>query len=84
MLFGAEAGNIYDRNEFAIKFVAINYGKESWNEEEIRAAEKVWLDFTSDKMEEFAEVCGSKLIWIDHRTAMEKFPDLWTSESIPE
>ncbi|WP_268765630.1 hypothetical protein [Methanosarcina mazei] len=81
----AVAGNIYDRNEFAIKFVAINYGKESWNEEEIRAAEKVWLlDFTSDKMEEFAEVCGSKLIWIDHhRTAMEKFPDLWTSESIP-
>jgi oligoribonuclease NrnB/cAMP/cGMP phosphodiesterase (DHH superfamily) len=81
----AVAGNCYDRNEFAIKFVAINYGKESWNEGEISAAEKVWLlDFTSDKMDDFAKVCGPKLIWIDHhRTAMEKFPDLWNSENIP-
>jgi oligoribonuclease NrnB/cAMP/cGMP phosphodiesterase (DHH superfamily) len=46
----AVAGKCYDRNEYSIKFVAINYGKESWNEEEIETAEKVWLlDFTSDK-----------------------------------
>ena len=81
----AVAGNYYNRNEFAIKFVAINYGKESWTEEEIEAAEKVWLvDFTSDKMDEFVKACGSKLIWIDHhKTAMEKFPELWNSTSIP-
>jgi len=35
-------------------------------------------------MDEFVKVCGSKLIWIDHhKTAMEKFPDLWNSSSIP-
>jgi len=81
----AIAGNSYDRNEFDIKFVAINYGKESWSEGEIKAAEKVWLvDFTSDKMDEFVKVCGPKLIWIDHhKTAVEKFPDLWNSGSIP-
>ncbi len=81
----AVAGNYYDRNQFAIKFVAINYGKESWSEDEIKAAEKVWLvDFTSDKMDEFVKVCGPKLIWIDHhKTAVEKFPDLWYSSSIP-
>lgn len=79
------AGNSYDRNEFDIKFVAINYGKESWSEGEIKAAEEVWLvDFTSDKMDEFVKVCGPKLIWIDHhKTAVEKFPDLWNSSSIP-
>jgi oligoribonuclease NrnB/cAMP/cGMP phosphodiesterase (DHH superfamily) len=81
----AVAGNSYERNEFAIKFVAINYGKESWSEEEIEGAERVWLlDFTSDKMDEFVNVCGSKLTWIDHhKTAIEKFPDLWSSSSIP-
>lgn len=81
----AVAGNQYDKNEFAMKFVAINYGKESWTEEEIAKAVKVWLvDFASDKMEEFVKACGSKLIWIDHhKTAMEKFPDLWNSTSIP-
>jgi uncharacterized protein len=81
----AVAGNFYDWNEFATTFVAINYGKESWSEEEIEAAEKVWLvDFTSDKMDEFVRVCGPKLIWVDHhKTAMEKFPDLWNSGSIP-
>ncbi|AKB23089.1 DHH family phosphoesterase [Methanosarcina sp. WH1] len=81
----AVAGNCYGRNEFAIKFVAINYGKESWNEEEIGSAEKVWLlDFTSDNMNEFVKACGSKLIWIDHhKTAMEKYPDLWNSSDIP-
>jgi oligoribonuclease NrnB/cAMP/cGMP phosphodiesterase (DHH superfamily) len=81
----AVAANYYDRNEFAIKFVPINYGKESWNEEEIEAAEKIWLvDFASDKMDEFVKACGSKLIWIDHhKTAMEKFPDLWSSSNIP-
>lgn len=81
----AVAGNYYDWNKFAIKFVAINYGKESWSQEEIGAAEKVWLlDFTSDKMDEFIEACGPKLIWIDHhKTAMEKFPDLLNSSSIP-
>jgi oligoribonuclease NrnB/cAMP/cGMP phosphodiesterase (DHH superfamily) len=81
----AIAGNSYGRNEFDIKFVAINYGKESWSEDEIKAAEKVWLvDFTSDKMDEFVKVCGSKLIWIDHhKTAVEKFPNLWNSSSIP-
>ncbi len=81
----AVAGNYYDRNEFAIKFVAINYGKESWSEEGMKSAEKVWLlDFTSDKMDEFVKACGSKLIWIDHhKTAMEKFPDLWNSSNIP-
>lgn len=80
----AVAGNYYDRNQFAIKFVAINYGKESWSEDEIKAAEKVWLvDFTSDKMDEFVKVCGPKLIWIDHhKTAVEKFPGLWYSSSI--
>ena len=36
----AVAGNNYDRNEFEIKFVAINYGKEAWTEEEIKAARK--------------------------------------------
>ncbi|HOQ65795.1 MAG TPA: DHH family phosphoesterase [Methanosarcina thermophila] len=81
----AVAANYYDKNEFSIKFVAINYGKESWTEEEINEAEKVWLvDFSSDRMEEFVKICGSKLIWIDHhRTAMEKFPELWGSSSIP-
>lgn len=81
----AAAANYYDRNEFATKFVAINYGKESWNEEEINATEKVWLlDFASDKMDEFVKVCGPKLIWIDHhKTAMEKYPDLWNSSNIP-
>jgi oligoribonuclease NrnB/cAMP/cGMP phosphodiesterase (DHH superfamily) len=81
----AVAAKYYDRNKFAIKFVAINYGKESWNEEEIETAEKVWLvDFTSDKMDEFVKVCGSRLIWIDHhKTAMEKFSELWDSSSIP-
>jgi uncharacterized protein len=81
----AVAANNYDRDEFAIKFVAINYGKEPWTEEEIKAAEKVWLvDFASDRMDEFVKACGPSLIWIDHhRTAMEKFPDLWNSSSIP-
>lgn len=81
----AVAGNSYDLNEFSIKFVAINYGKESWSEEEIKAAEKVWLvDFTSDKMDELLKACGPKLIWIDHhKTAMEKLPDMWNSSSIP-
>lgn len=81
----AVAGNHYDRNEFTLKFVPINYGKEQWNEEEIGAAEKVWLlDFASDRMDEFVKVCGSKLIWIDHhKTAMEKFPELWNSSHIP-
>lgn len=81
----AVAGNYYNKNEFDIKFVAINYGKESWSEEEIEVAEEVWLvDFTSDKMDEFVKVCGPKLIWIDHhKTAIEKFPDLWNSSSIP-
>jgi len=80
----AIAGNSYDRNEFDIKFVPINYGKESWSEDEIKAAEEVWLvDFTSDKMDEFVKACGSKLIWIDHhKTAVEKFPGLWSSSSI--
>lgn len=77
----AVAGNYYNRNEFAIKFVPVNYGKEQWNEEEMGAAEKIWLlDFASDEMDEFVKVCGSKLIWIDHhKTAMEKFPDIWKS-----
>lgn len=81
----AVAGNYYDRDEFAIKFVPINYGKESWNEDEINSAEKVWLlDFASDEMDEFVKVCGFKLIWIDHhKTAMEKYPDLWNSNNIP-
>ena len=81
----AVATNYYDKNEFSIKFVAINYGKESWTEEEINEAEKVWLvDFSSDRMEDFVKTCGSKLIWIDHhRTAMEKFPELWGSSNIP-
>ncbi|MDY9925557.1 DHH family phosphoesterase [Methanosarcina sp.] len=81
----AVAANYYDRDGFAIKFVPINYGKESWSEEEIRAAEKVWLvDFASDRMDDFVKTCGSKLIWIDHhKTAMEKFPDLWNSSNIP-
>src|SRR5690606_20072092 len=81
----AVAANYYDKNEFSIKFVAINYGKESWTEEEINEAEKVWLvDFSSDRMEDFVKTCGSKLIWIDHhRTAMEKFPELWGSSNIP-
>lgn len=81
----AVAANHYERNEFAIKFVAINYGKEPWTEEEIKAAEKVWLvDFASDRMDEFVKACGPRLIWIDHhRTAMEKYPDLWSSSSIP-
>lgn len=80
----AVAANYYDRSEFTIKFVAINYGKESWTEEEINEAEKVWLvDFSSDRMEEFVKACGPKMIWIDHhRTAMEKFPELWGSSSI--
>jgi oligoribonuclease NrnB/cAMP/cGMP phosphodiesterase (DHH superfamily) len=35
-------------------------------------------------MDEFVKVCGSKLIWIDHhKTAMEKYPDLWNSSNIP-
>ncbi len=81
----AVAANYYDRNEYAIKFVAVNYGKEAWNEEDIKTAEKVWLvDFASDRMDEFLKTCGSKLIWIDHhKTAMEKFPDLWNSGNIP-
>ncbi|HEY3363225.1 MAG TPA: DHH family phosphoesterase [Methanosarcina sp.] len=81
----AVAANHYGLNEVNIKFVAMNYGKESWSEEEIKTAEKVWLlDFTSDKMDEFVKVCGPKLIWIDHhKTAMEKFPDLWNSSIIP-
>ena len=81
----AVAANYYDKNEFSIKFVAINYGKESWTEEEINEAEKVWLvDFSRDRMEDFVKTCGSKLIWIDHhRTAMEKFPELWGSSNIP-
>jgi uncharacterized protein len=81
----AVAANYYDRNECAIKFVAVNYGKEAWNEEDIKTAEKVWLvDFASDRMDEFLKACGSKLIWIDHhKTAMEKFPDLWNSGNIP-
>jgi len=81
----AVAGNYYDRNEFVIRFVAVNYGKESWNEKEIAAVERVWLvDFSCDRMDEFVKVCGSKLIWIDHhKTAMERFPNLWNSSSIP-
>lgn len=81
----AVAGNYYDRNKFSIKFVPINYGKESWSQEEINAAEKVWLlDFASDEMNKFVKACGSKLIWIDHhRTAMEKYPDIWNSSEIP-
>lgn len=81
----AVAGNYYDRNEFVIKFVPINYGKESWNEEEINAVERVWLlDFASDKMDEFVKICGSKLIWVDHhKTAMEKHPELWNSSNVP-
>ena len=45
----------------------------------------MWLlDFTSDKMEDFVKACGPKLVWIDHhKTAMEKFPDLWNSNNIP-
>jgi uncharacterized protein len=81
----AVAGNYYNLNEFVIRFVAVNYGKESWNEGEIAAAEKVWLvDFACDRMDEFVKACGSKLIWIDHhKTAMERFPNLWNSRSIP-
>lgn len=81
----AVAAQCYDRNKFTIKFVAINYGKEAWTEEEINEAEKVWLlDFASDEMEKFVKICRSKLIWIDHhKTAMEKFPDLWNSSNIP-
>ncbi|RPJ79355.1 MAG: hypothetical protein EHM20_01660 [Alphaproteobacteria bacterium] len=81
----AIVANYYDQHEFAIKFVAINYGKESWNQEEIGGAEKVWLlDFTSDQMDEFVKACGSKLVWIDHhKTAMEKFPNFWNSSNIP-
>lgn len=81
----AIAGNSYNRNEFSIKFVAINYGKETWSKEEIKAAEKIWLvDFTSDKMDEFVKACGPKLVWIDHhKTALEKFQDMWDSSIIP-
>jgi uncharacterized protein len=80
----AIVANYYNQSKFEIKFVAINYGKESWSKNEIKAAEKVWLlDFTSDKMEEFVKICGSRLIWIDHhKTAIEKFPELWNSNSI--
>ncbi|MGB9928892.1 MAG: DHH family phosphoesterase [Methanosarcina sp.] len=81
----AVAAQCYDRNKFTIKFIAINYGKETWTKEEINEAEKVWLlDFASDEMEKFVKICGSKLIWIDHhKTAMEKFPGLWNSSNIP-
>jgi uncharacterized protein len=35
-------------------------------------------------MDRFVKACESKLVWIDHhRTAMEKFPNFWNSESIP-
>lgn len=35
-------------------------------------------------MEEFVKICGPKLVWIDHhKTAIEKFPELWNSNSIP-
>lgn len=78
----AIVANQYDQHRFTVKCVAINYGKELWNPEEIKAAEEVWLvDFTCEKMDEFIKSCGSKLTWIDHhKTAMERWQDWWNSD----
>lgn len=62
-------------------FREINYGEENIEYSEIEQADEVFMvDFTSDNMREFAEKTGDKLVWIDHhKTAMERFTDLWDS-----
>lgn len=61
--------------------VPVNYNKNTWDEDIINKADYVYvLDFTFEDMDKLVEVAGDKLIWIDHhKTAMEKFPELWDS-----
>lgn len=62
--------------------VPVNYNKDSWDADSVNKADYVFvLDFTFDDMDKLVEVAGNKLVWIDHhKTAMEKFPDLWNSD----
>lgn len=65
-----------------IKPVSVQYDKDTWDTEEVKQAEKVYVvDFTFPDMEALAEVAGDKLVWCDHhKTAMEQHKDLWESE----
>ena len=66
---------------YTIKPVSVQYG-DSWNLEDVEQAAKVFVvDFSFSDMETLAKVAGDKLIWIDHhKTAMERFPELWNSD----
>lgn len=69
----------YPRSE--VIFREVNYNEENINYEEVENADVVYMvDFTSDNMIEFAKKTGTKLVWIDHhKTAKERFADLWNS-----
>lgn len=62
--------------------VPVNYNKNTWDVNAVNNADYVFvLDFTFEDMDKLSEIAGSKLIWIDHhKTAMEKFTDLWNSD----
>lgn len=82
---GAIVYNMFIDNGYSaanISDIPVNYNKDSWNEDTVNKASYVYvLDFTFEDMDKLAEVAGNKLIWIDHhKTAMEKFPDLWNSK----
>jgi len=80
----AIAAGSYGDDSFDIRFLAVNYGKEEYDQVILKEAQTIWMvDFTSNVMETFVSEYGYKLIWIDHhKTAMEKYPSIWNSNDI--
>lgn len=64
------------------KCVPVQYGKDTWNLQDVVDAEEVFVvDFTFPDMEKLAEIAENKLRWIDHhKTAMEQHLELWNSD----
>jgi oligoribonuclease NrnB/cAMP/cGMP phosphodiesterase (DHH superfamily) len=73
-----------DYSTINIADIPVNYNKDVWDEDIVNKADYVYvLDFTFEDMDKLVDVAADKLIWIDHhKTAMEKFTDLWNSKIV--
>jgi len=76
------AAIVHRHHVYNFKSVPVQYNKDTWNEEDVKEADYVYvLDFTFPDMEKLAEIAGDKLVWCDHhKTAMEQHLELWNSE----
>lgn len=62
--------------------IPVNYNRGTWKPEDVADADIFVVDFTFEDMDKLFETAGS-LTWIDHhKSAMEKFSELWNSNDI--